>query len=100
MAAAATGVPAELLPSDYALRGEHRARIEHELCGLGWQPVRGGRAEPGDVVICEVARAQFHVLLSTGEGFIHADAGLKRVVERPLPYPWPVAGVWRMAGES
>jgi hypothetical protein len=98
VAAAAAGVPPERLPADYDLRGQHLARIEHELCDLGWQPVPEGRAEAGDVVICEVGPAQFHVMLSTGESFVHADAGLRMVVERPLPYPWPVVGVWRLSG--
>jgi len=28
--------------------------------------------------------------------FVHADLGLRRVVERPLPPPWPIVGVWRL----
>ncbi|MBV8688402.1 MAG: peptidoglycan endopeptidase [Alphaproteobacteria bacterium] len=98
VAAAAAGVPAERLPADYDLRGEHLALIEHELCDLGCVPVPEGEAEAGDVVVCEVGPAQFHVLLCTGPSFIHADAGLRLVVERPRPFPWPVAGVWRPAG--
>ena len=100
VAAAAAGVPAERVPADYALRGRHLARIEHALCDLGCQPVAGAAAEPGDVIVCEVAPAQFHLLLATGGGFVHADARLRRVVERPVPYPWPVAGIWRLAGEE
>jgi hypothetical protein len=100
VAAAAAGVPAERLPADYDLRGQHLARIEHELCDLGCRPVPREQAEAGDVIVCEVAAAQFHLLLSTGGGFVHADAGLRMVVERPLPFPWPVVGVWRPGGES
>jgi cell wall-associated NlpC family hydrolase len=98
LAAAAAGVPAERLPGDYALRGQKLARIEQELCDLGCVPVPGGAAEPGDVVVCDAGPAQFHLAVATGEGFVHADAGLRRVIERPLPLPWPALSVWRMAG--
>jgi cell wall-associated NlpC family hydrolase len=98
LAAAAAGVPAARLPGDYALRGEALARVEHELCDLGCVPVPGGAAEPGDVVVCAAGPAQLHLVVATGDGFVHADAGLRRVVERPLPLPWPALSVWRMSG--
>ena len=31
-------------------------------------------------------------------GFVHADAQLRRVVERPGEPPWPVIGIWRFEG--
>ncbi|HEX8449225.1 MAG TPA: peptidoglycan endopeptidase [Allosphingosinicella sp.] len=94
-AAAAAELPAGRLPSDYALRGQHLAAIEHELCDLGCQPVPAERAVAGDVLVCEAGPAQFHIVVRAWESFIHADAGLRRVVERPLPVPWPVVGAWR-----
>jgi hypothetical protein len=94
-AAVAAGVPAGKLRSDYSLRGEHLAAIEHELCDLGCHPVPREQAVAGDVIVCEAGPAQFHIVVRTWDGFVHADAGLRRVVERPLPVPWPVAGVWR-----
>lgn len=96
-AAAAAGIAAERVRRDYSLRGQHLADIEHELCDLGCFPVGENAMEAGDVVVCETGSAQFHLLLCTGEGFIHADAGLRRVVERPRPFPWPVVSVWRQA---
>ena len=94
-AAAAAGVPADRVRSDYSLRGQHLAAIEHELCDLGWQPVPVERAVAGDVLVCEAGPAQFHVVVRAWSSFIHADAALRRVVERPLPVPWPIAGAWR-----
>ena len=35
-----------------------------------------------------------------GGGIIHADAMLRRVVERPGPVPWPVLGRWRQGREG
>jgi hypothetical protein len=101
VAAAAAQVPPERLRRDYALRGQHLAEIEHSLCDLGCRPVPETACRAGDVIVCEAGPAQFHLLLCTGAGFVHADAGLRMVVERPRPFPWPVAGVWRLgAGEE
>jgi hypothetical protein len=35
-----------------------------------------------------------------GCGIIHADAQLRRVVERPGPLPWPEIGRWRLAPQE
>jgi hypothetical protein len=47
------------------------------------------------VIVCRVAPGRFHIVFCTGRSFVHADAGLGRVVERPMPIPWPIVGVWR-----
>jgi cell wall-associated NlpC family hydrolase len=96
-AAAAIGIPAERVRSDYALRGEDLAQVEHALCELGWGSVGAEGAEPGDVILCRAGPAQIHMVIATGTGFVHADARLRCVVERPLPLPWRVLGVWRQA---
>ena len=97
-AAAAAGIAATRIRGDYALHGASLAEIEHGLCDLGCQPVPGDAAEPGDVIVCRAGPEQLHLLVATESGFVHADAGLRRVVERPGPVPWPVLGVWRLAG--
>lgn len=98
-AAAAAGIPPERVRSDYAARGQDVAEVAEALCDLGWRSVPVGEAKPGDVIVCEAGPAQIHVVISTGTGFVHADAGLRRVVERPLPLPWPVFGAWRQNAE-
>jgi hypothetical protein len=94
-AAAAAGIARDRLRSDYAIRGQHLAAIEYELCELGCQPVPVARAAAGDLLVCAAGPAQFHIVVRAWSSFVHADAGLRRVVERPLPVPWPVAGAWR-----
>ena len=98
-AAAAAGVASERVRRDYRLRGPGLSEVEHELCDLGCVPVAGGAAEPGDVIVCRAGPGQIHIAVATQAGFVHADAGLRLVVERPGPVPWPVLGVWRLAGE-
>lgn len=100
VAALAAEVPLERVRRDYALRGQRLAEIEHELCDMGFQPVGGNEAETGDVMIAEAGPAQLHIAVLTKCGFVHADAGLRMVVERPLPLPWPVCSFWRVAGED
>ena len=94
-AAAAADIPPARVRRDYTLRGQHLAAIEHELCDLSCQPVPVERAVAGDVLVCEAGPAQFHIVVRAWQSFVHADAGLGRVVERPLPVPWPVVGAWR-----
>lgn len=100
LAAAATEAAVERLPADYDWRGQNLALIEHALCDFGCVPVPGTATEPGDIVVCAVGPAHFHLLVATGDGFVHADAGLRRVVERPAPLPWPTVGSWRLAGDE
>jgi hypothetical protein len=66
---------------------------------FGLVPVTGGRA--GDVALVRSGPGQLHLVILTGGGFVHADAMLRRVVERPGAVPWPVIGCWRLlAGVS
>ncbi|WP_317617053.1 hypothetical protein [Sphingobium sp. SCG-1] len=49
----------------------------------------------GDVVLVRAGAVQFHLMLKVPGGFVHAHAGLRRVVEMPGEPLWPVVGVWR-----
>jgi hypothetical protein len=99
-AAAAAGIPADRMRGDYPMRGNRIAQVQEDLCDLGLRPVAEVEAEAGDILLCEAGPAQIHLLVHTGTSFVHADAGLGRVVERPLPVPWPVIGVWRASEED
>jgi lipoprotein Spr len=99
-AALACGVASDRLPRDYALRSQALVEIEHQLCDLGCRPVVGHTLQLGDVVVCRTGPAQFHMVIITPFGFVHADAALRRVVERPYPIPWALVGAWRLAEEE
>ena len=79
------------VPSGYSLRGGDWGLLDRLL-------VRVVEAEPGDVLVMAVGPGQIHLGIRTVGGFVHADAGLRRVVERPGMPPWPVLGVWRREG--
>ena len=81
--------------SDYALRGGVADTLAEELRAAGLRPARSPR--PGDVLVMRSGPGQLHLGIWTGGGLIHADAGLRRVVERPGEPPWPTVGRWRRA---
>lgn len=80
------------MPCGYALRRGEWARLADTLTGLR----RVDDAAAGDVLLCRVGPGQVHLIVSTGMGFVHADAALRRVVERPGAAPWPVLAGWRV----
>jgi lipoprotein Spr len=80
-------------PRDYALRGGTAARIAVALAAAGLKRADAMRA--GDVLVVAAGPAQLHLGIFTGAGLIHGDAGLRRVVERPGPLPWPIIHIWR-----
>lgn len=81
------------VPRGYALRGGDPAAFAVMIEGAGLLPVTDRRA--GDVLLMQAGPAQVHFAIWTGTSLIHADAGLRRVVERPGAPPWPVLGQWR-----
>lgn len=90
---AGCGQAAHAAPTGYRLRGGQQGRYESYLRAAGLVPVL--RQQSGDILMAEASPAQFHLMVMTGAGFVHAHAGLRRVVETPGLPPWPVLGVWR-----
>ena len=89
----ALAIDARHVPCDYILRGGSVRRLAEELAAAGLRPV--SRMAAGDVLVLAPGPGQLHLGLFSGAGLIHGDAGLRRVVERPLPLPWPILGIWR-----
>lgn len=84
-------------PRGYALRNGDAARVVREIGAAGLVPAWGRR--PGDLVLVRSGPGQLHLGIDSGTGLVHADAMLRRVVERPDPLPWPVIGRWRSEGD-
>lgn len=94
LVAAALGTAAA--PAGYRLRNRDISRP------LALAPAAGlvetsGAVEPGDVLLVRTGPAQHHLLIADARGgFVHAHAGLRRVVAMPGPLPWPVERHWRL----
>ena len=84
----------DLVSRDYRLRGDHQVQIEHGL-DQWFRRLLHGNFRRGDVLLMAVAADQLHLGVSTDAGFVHADAGLGRVVETPGRPKWPVVGAYR-----
>ncbi|MBJ7501798.1 MAG: peptidoglycan endopeptidase [Sphingopyxis sp.] len=83
-------------PFDYPLRGWPRTRIEAALTAAGFVPATDG-IRAGDVALFVQPARQFHLGLLGPETFIHAHAGLRRVVETPLDAATRTAPRWRLS---
>jgi hypothetical protein len=94
-ALAAIGRPAPL-PVDYALRSNRLPPLETLVATCGFAEVHAPTL-PGDVLMLKVGPCQHHLLIAArGGGFVHAHAGLGRVVVTPGPPDWPVLHRWRL----
>lgn len=82
------------VPTGYALRGGSAETAERMLAGAGLVRAAGG-TRPGDVLLIEAGPAQLHLAVATGDGIVHADAGLRRVAERPGAPPGRIVSRWR-----
>lgn len=85
------------VPSGYALRSGDAEGVAAAIDAAGLIRGDGGA---GELLLLRVRAGQLHMAIASEDGLIHADALLRRVVERPGPVPWPVIGRWRVAGED
>jgi len=81
-------------PTDYPLRGWGREKVEAALRGAGFSEGEGSQL--GDVALFELPAGQFHLGLIGERSFVHAHAGLRRVVETPLGGGSGVRARWRL----
>jgi murein DD-endopeptidase / murein LD-carboxypeptidase len=81
------------VPRGYLVRTADGARVAALIDGAGLRRVKRDPVA-GDLVLLKSGPAQCHLVVMTEAGFVHADAGIGRVVETPWPPPWPVIAVW------
>jgi lipoprotein Spr len=81
-------------PGSYGLRMGDARRAVVWLAAAGLRRVDDAR--PGDLALVRAGPMQLHLMIHVPGGFVHAHAGLRRVVEMPGPSQWPVIGCWRL----
>ncbi|GAA4046017.1 NlpC/P60 family protein [Parerythrobacter jejuensis] len=85
------------IPANYQLRNSAIASLVDKVDFAGVQLAQGDIAS-GDIVLARPGPAQHHLLIATSpDRFVHAHAGLRRVVAMPGPIPWPVLSRWRLS---
>ena len=80
------------IPTGYALRSCDPAVIESPLRAMRFR--RRRKVKTGDIFVLNAWPAQLHLGIWTGDSLVHADAGLRRVVETPGWPRWPVLSMW------
>jgi cell wall-associated NlpC family hydrolase len=97
-ALAAIGRPIET-PSGYSIRRLEIGRFLALASRAGLIETRD-LPHPGDVFLVRPGPAQHHlVIAASARSFVHAHAGLGRVVNTPAPLPWPIERQWRLVSE-
>lgn len=96
LVALAAKLPEELVPTGYRTRSVAGEEVSALDFGGRIRPVPIADARAGDVLLAEAGPGQHHFLVLIENGFIHADAGLGRVVETPGAVPWPLIAAWRV----
>lgn len=77
---------------DYPPRGGRIERIDAQARAAGL--AKSMAACPGDLVVIDEGAGQLHLAVLTQRGFVHAHAGLRRVVETP-GRPANILAAWR-----
>lgn len=87
-------------PRGYALRSIAITRWLGLAEGAGLADCNAPMA-PGDIVLVRPGPAQHHLVIAASGGrFVHAHAGLRRVVAQPGPLPWPIRRRWRLVAQD
>ena len=95
-ALAGAGIAARI-PQGYTLRNLRIGGLVSHASASGFAPV-GGTVLRGDLLLVRPGPAQHHLLVALGEDrFIHAHAGLGRVVIQTGLSGWPILHHWRLS---
>lgn len=94
VAIATFGLAGGVVRRDYRLRGDHEDEA-HAFLGDHFSRVADEELRAGDLMLLRVASDQLHFAVRTSAGFVHAHAGLRRVVETPGMPQWPLLAVYR-----
>jgi len=86
-------------PTGYRLRNATIAPFMKFASANGLSRVKGALM-PGDIILATPGPGQSHLLIASSvAGFVHAHAGLRRIVHMPGKLPWKALETWRITTE-
>jgi murein DD-endopeptidase / murein LD-carboxypeptidase len=88
------GIEPETVRRNYRLRGNHFEELTKCL-DAEFRRVPNTQLRLGDVMLLAAGPDQPHLAIRTDGGFVHAHAGIRRVVETPGRAEWPLLRVYR-----
>lgn len=88
------GIQPETVRRNYRLRGDHLPEFTRCL-DSEFRRIPNKQMRCGDLMLLAPRSDQLHLAVQTDRGFVHAHAGIRRVVETPGTPDWPLLGVYR-----
>ena len=96
----AYAIGASEIIDDYSLNGAKLSFILSYMDSIGLRPpAQSTRICQGDVAIAACSPRQFHLMIRAADGWVHAHAGLRKVVHTTGESPWPIVAVRQMIGD-
>lgn len=84
-------------PNGYSIRGGSEGAINEFMANIGFERFAPAtRLCEGDIVLVKPSPVQWHFLIRAKDGFVHAHAGLGKVVFCPGDPPWPIVWIFRL----
>jgi hypothetical protein len=88
-------IPADTVRGDYRLRAEGHFGDLRTALEDRFRRVPRTQLRAGDVMLLKAGEKQPHLAIRTDVGFVHAHAGIRRVVETLGHAEWPLLAVYR-----
>lgn len=88
------GIDAASVRRDYRLRTDDPIELDTAML-KHFRRVSRKELAAGDVLLLTQAKRQLHLAVRTSDGFVHAHAGLRRVVETPGLPEAPILRIYR-----
>lgn len=85
------------IPNGYSIRGGSEEAINAFMADIGFERFASESALcEGDIILVRPSPVQWHFLIRANDGFVHAHAGLGKVVFCPGDAPWPISAIFRL----
>ncbi|MFK7842118.1 MAG: peptidoglycan endopeptidase [Sphingorhabdus sp.] len=85
------------IPNGYSIRGGSEATINGFMTDMWFKRLASESALcEGDIILVRPSPIQWHFLIRANDGFVHAHAGLGKVVFCPGDAPWPIIAIFRL----